>query len=97
MADEVERVARGLSAARRADLTINWDHFCEADYALMASEDENYPDALEADGFVYLDAVNPDDLETPFAWELGIEPGGSVYRLTPLGLAVRAHLKDQPQ
>lgn len=89
MTDDVGAIAAGLSEAQVLDLTDNWDHFCEADYCLMQSEDESYPDDLESAGFVYLDAVDADDLETPFADELGIVEGGSVYRFTPLGLAVR--------
>lgn len=92
---DIAGIAASLTKAQQRDLTSNWDHFCQADYSLMTSDDENYPDALEESGFVCLDGVNADDLETPFADELGIVEGGSVYRLTPLGLQVRQHLLNQ--
>lgn len=92
---DVEKMAAGLSEAVKRDLTDNWDHFCEADRGLIVSDDPNYPDQLEAAGYVEFDAVDDDDLEEPFAWERGIVPGGSVLRLTPLGLALRDHLRAQ--
>jgi hypothetical protein len=94
----VEGIARGLTKVQRAALTSDWDAFCDCDWQDMSCEVEGFPEGLEADGFVTFDAVDEDDLEQPFADELGIVPGGSVWRLTPLGLAVRAALlkeKDQ--
>lgn len=95
MSMDVAEIAGRLTKAQRDDLTINWDRFCDADRADIRTQDADYPSELEAAGFVILDEVSADDLETPFAWELGIEPGGSVYRLTSLGLAVRANLLNQ--
>ena len=88
---EASAIAERLTPEQKRDLTINWDDFCDADRLQLPPD---YPDALMKARFVILDAVDEDDLETSFAWELGIEPGGSVYRLTPLGLAVRTLLKD---
>lgn len=94
---DLPTLAASLSEAQRADLTANWDHFCDADYTLMKTDDPEYPANLEAAGYVILDAVSDDDLETPFAWELGIEAGGSVYRLTSLGMELRAFLEGEGQ
>lgn len=91
---DLDVLAKGLTEAQRRDLTSNWDHFCDADHGDIRSDDPNYPDALIAAGYVFIDAVDDDDLETAFAWELGIEAGGLVCRLTPSGLALRAHFKD---
>lgn len=92
---DVVEVAESLTEAQRRDLTANWDHYCQCDYDLIQTDDENYPDQLEEAGFVFLDGVNEDDLDQFFADELGIIEGGSVYRFTPLGIAVRAHLSDE--
>lgn len=42
-------------------------------------------DAWEAAGLIVLDAVDDDDLDDAFAYERGIVPGGSCWRLTPAG------------
>lgn len=92
---EVAEIARGLTKTQREDLTNNWDAFCDGDRGDVQSDDPEYPWALEGAGFVEWGSVDADDLEDPFAWERGIEPGGTIYRLTPLGLAVRDYLKEQ--
>lgn len=86
---QVAEIAGRLSKAQRDDLTKNWDAFCDGDRGDMRTDDPEYPASLEAAGFVKWDSVDADDLEDAFAWERGIEPGGTVYRFTPLGLAVR--------
>ncbi|WP_294138298.1 hypothetical protein [Sphingomonas sp.] len=93
MTDPAE-ITAGLTKAQRDDLTSNWDAFCDGDRGDVRSDDPQYPWALEEAGFVSWDSVEADDLDDPFAWERGIEPGGTIYRLTPLGLSVRASLHD---
>jgi hypothetical protein len=86
----LDKIVASLSEAQRRDLTVNWDDFCDAERLQLPPD---YPDDLVKAGFVILDAVDDDDLDEAFAWDRGIEPGGSVYRLTPLGLAVRDHIR----
>lgn len=89
---DIAAIARGLTPTQAADLTERWDQFCDCDEL----SDNRDPDEYTADmllyGFAELRGVEPDDLEDPFAWERGIEPGGLIYVLTPLGLAVRDYL-----
>ncbi len=92
MQNDVATIARGLTKAQRLALTSDWDHFCQCDWQEMSCDVDGFEEALEAAGFVEFDAVSDDDLQQPFADELGIEAGGSVWRLTKLGAAVRAHL-----
>jgi hypothetical protein len=92
--EEVAAIAGGLSEAMRLALTSDWDAFCQCDWHDMSCEVEGFAERLEEAGFVMLDAVDADDLEQPFADDLGIVPGGSVWRFTPLGLAVRDYLKE---
>lgn len=47
-------------------------------------------DAWEAAGLIELDSVNDDDLDDAFAYERGIEAGGSIWRLTAKGRAAWA-------
>lgn len=92
---DVAMIAAKLTKAEHDDLTTNWDAFCDCDWQDMSCEAEGFAERLEAAGFVTFDAVTDDDLEGPFADDLGIVPGGSVWRLTPLGLAVRQHLQEK--
>lgn len=57
-----------------------WMDFCQADPV-----PPEFTDDMEAAGFMFLDDVDEDDLQTAFASELGIEPGGRVWRLTDEG------------
>lgn len=57
-----------------------WMDFCQADPA-----PETFADDMESAGLIFLDGVEADDLEAPFADELGIYPGGSIWRLTDEG------------
>ena len=93
-----EEVARKLTAAQEysqlaTDLTANWDLFSDAD-PLPCERDEFLSRMLDHD-FVELVDVDEDALEDPFAYERGIEPGGMMWRLTTLGLAVRKILENQ--
>lgn len=65
------------------DLRKNWERFCDCD-PFEGSED--FAERMESAGYCELRPVTDDDLETPFAYELGIEPGGSVWDLTAEGL-----------
>lgn len=96
MTPDVSAICAGLSAAEKRALTSDWDAFCDCDWGDMSCEVDGFAERLEAAGFVTFDAVDDDDLETPFADELGIVAGGSIWRLTPLGLSVRAYLEQQP-
>jgi hypothetical protein len=67
----------------------HWPAFCDCDPVPV----EDFADKAEEAGFIYTRGVEEEDLERSFAAELGIEPGGLVYDLTPAG---RAAL-EQPQ
>lgn len=82
-------IARSLTAAERADLTRNWDAFCDCDWQDMTCEPDGYAERMEAAGYAELVPVDADALDDPFAAERGICPGGMMWRLTPLGEAVR--------
>lgn len=69
-----------LAAAQK--LRAHWGDFCDAD-----PTPEGFAEEMEAAGFIEVDAVTEDDLESPFAAERGIEPGGSIWRLTASGRA----------
>lgn len=93
-APDLSTMAAGLSEAQELceDLTSNWDAFCDADP--LPHRRENYPEDLERLGYAELVPVDADALDSSFAWERGIVPGGSMWQLTPLGLALRAHLQE---
>lgn len=90
-------VAKGLSesAQLHRDLTVNWDAFCEADPLPDWRDQESFPERLEAAGYAEIVAVDRDALESAFAAERGIYRGGSMWQLTPLGLAVRTILEQE--
>lgn len=60
----------------------HWPAFCDCD----AIPIEDFGDKAEDAGFIYTRAVKKADLDRSFAAELGIEPGGLIYDLTPAGL-----------
>lgn len=69
------------------DLAKNWFDFCNSD----AFEGcDTFGERMQDAGLLYVDNVDDSDLETPFASELGIVPGGTVYRLTDEGQRVLA-------
>ncbi len=94
---DVAEIARKLSESEKRDLTSNWDHFCDADYGLMRSDDAEYPAELEKAGYAELIPVDADALDSSFAWERGIEKGGMMWSLTASGQAVRTFLQSQAQ
>lgn len=60
-----------------------WHDFCDADPV-----PPTFAEDMEASGFVTLRSVRKRDVESdPFAAERGIEIGGSMWVLTPAGLA----------
>lgn len=66
------------------DLRRNWSSFCDCD---QFDGSDTFADRMEAAGLIELDSVTERDLESAFAAERGIEPGGMVWRLTPGGRA----------
>ncbi len=94
-AEAVVDLAAKLTEIQRLDLTERWDQFCDCDPLSGNRDHEEYRADMLLDGFADLRAVDDDDLEDPFAWDRGIVPGGEVYTLTPLGLAVRQYLEQE--
>lgn len=96
---EVERIAKAKSAIEGQrlieDLTVNWDAFCDADP--LPHPRDNFPECLGAQGLAEIVPVDDDALDSAFAWERGINPGGSMWQLTSEGVALRQHLQEQGQ
>jgi hypothetical protein len=92
---ELDALAKGLTITQRRDLTERWGQFVDCDELSGHRGPDEFTADMLLDGFAELRSVEPDDLEDPFAWERGIEPGGMVYVLTPLGLALRDYLRAQ--
>lgn len=95
------REARGVMQLYY-DLTQNWDAFCDADplpYPAGDDTDAEFPQRLEAGGYVELVPADREALEDPFAAERGIEPGGQMWRLTDHGKQARTAIarKDSPR
>ncbi len=80
MADTLMEVAERGELSPEVELRAYWFAFCDCD-----PTPDDFQDRMEVAGLIALDAVNDDDLDNPFASELGIEPGGSVWRLTDRG------------
>lgn len=89
---EIARLATALTETQRIDLTERWDQFCDQDELSGNRDPDEYTADLLLDGFADIREVERDDLEDPFAYERGIEPGGMIYVLTPLGAALRTAL-----
>ena len=71
-------------------LRQHWDAFCDGDRGNIPAD---FEDTVEAAGLIEMRAVTEDDLDDPFAAERGIEAGGSVWCLTPAGLAYLASME----
>ena len=68
-----------------------WSAICDCDWhQVPETVRDTYEDTLISEGLAVWDAVDDDDLDNPFAEEIGIVPGGSVLRLTPAGRAAFA-------
>lgn len=66
------------------ELRAHWPAFCDAD---PIPDYDGFLDRMERGGLITLRKVTKDDLQQPFAAELGIEKGGSVWVLTNKGRA----------
>lgn len=91
-----EEIVQKLTKAQhlREDLLDNWDALCSGDPPPHPRDGPDFPESLEQEGFVELVPVDGDALAHPFASEIGLEPGGMMWRLTPLGLEVRRLLEN---
>lgn len=65
---------------RARELREHWNAFCDAD-----PHPNGFIERMEAAGLATLRDVEPADLDEAFAAERGIETGGMVWVLTPLG------------
>jgi hypothetical protein len=90
MADKLMEIADRGELAPDVELRTYWSAFCDCD-----PSPDDFQDRMEAAGLIVLDAVNDDDLDNPFAREIGIEPGGSVWRLTDRGSQAYATPSDK--
>lgn len=90
MAVTLMEIAECGELSPEVELRAYWSAFCDCD-----PTPDDFRDRMEAAGLIYLDAANEDDLDNPFASELGIEPGGSVWRLTDRGSQAYATPSDK--
>ena len=90
MADTLMEIADRGELAPEVELRAYWDAFCDCD-----SVPDDFQNRMEDAGLIYVDAVDDDDLDDPFAGELGIVPGGSVWRLTAKGRDAYATPSDK--
>ncbi len=67
------------------ELRRHWNDFCDAD---PFPESDTFADRAEEFGLIELVPVTKDALESSFAAERGIEPGGMMWVLTAAGRAV---------
>jgi len=70
------------------DLRENWGAFCSADFF---EGSDTFEERMEAAGYIQLIPVEPEDLDEPFAAELGIEAGGMKWVLTDAGRVAISH------
>ena len=82
---------RSIPTEGEAIVRDYWSAICDCDWHLVpASVTDRFEDLLIYEGLAVWDGVDEDDLERPFAGELGVVAGGSVLRLTPKGEAAYA-------
>lgn len=72
----------------RDEFRRDWHSRCDCDWSLMSGNVETFDDRMEAAGFIRLVPVTRRALEQPFAAELGIEKGGTMWELTAKGRKV---------
>lgn len=72
----------------REDLRKNWEASCQCDPFEGA---DTFLERMAAAGFIELAPVEDHQLQTAFAGELGIHPGGSVWELTDKGRKVLSY------
>ena len=75
------------------DLLSNWAAFCDCDYFDGVGD---FCERMEKHGLIELVAVNDAALESAFAYERGIEKGGSMWALTTLGRELLAANEEEP-
>jgi len=78
-------IAAGLSEAQKADLTTNWDAACDCDWSDVTTDPSSFFERQEEAGFAQCVPVTEDDIDGDFAWERGIEIGGSGYHTSDKG------------
>jgi len=64
------------------DFPALWNAACDVDKHLLPVD---FEEQAEAAGLIELVPVDREALESAFAWDRGIEPGGSMWRLTAKG------------
>lgn len=67
------------------NFALAWNAFCDADYGDIGVPYDDFVGHGEAEGLFALRAVEPDDLDDAFAYERGIQAGGSLWELTDKG------------
>jgi hypothetical protein len=76
-----------------ADLTANWESFCDAD-AFEGSD--TFLERMEQAGYIEAVPVTKEALDDPFAYERGIVPGGTMWQLTKAGREAIARAASTP-
>ncbi len=84
MSEEVKHTV-GRDAFAPENFASAWNAFCDCDYHDIGVSYDDFVGFGESNGFFKLRAVEPDDLDDSFAYERGIEEGGSVWELTDKG------------
>ena len=64
------------------DLRKHWADFCDC---TPFDGSDTFPERMEAAGYIELVPVDDEALQSSFADELGIEPGGMMWVLTDAG------------
>lgn len=80
-----------VASGERQDLREHWEAFCDAD---PFPGSDTFADRMERAGLIECVAVDDEALESPFATERGIEPGGLMWKLTKAGHAALKEKND---